>query len=191
MLALTVTLGLFSAVLYGKFMKNVYEDVDDILQSRAEGIIGSIDTFWEIERMEAIQDGVDSEALTKTDNINFIKIAQRWVEEKSNDTKLLNIVVEIFDAKGASIAFSNKTTAITVLPKKIFDSVLKGNRYFDTINAMAGSKKVVTLRSLIMPVVEGSKLAYIVKVTSPLAYAGSALKNLKVILFFFYLSPYF
>lgn len=184
MLALTVTLGLFSAVLYGKFMKNVYEDVDDILQSRAEGIISSIDTFWEIERMEAIQDGVDSEALTKTDNINFIKIAQRWVEEKSNDPKLLNIVIEIFDAKGASIASSNKTTAMTVLPKKIFDSVLKGNRYFDTINAMAGSKKVVTLRSLIMPVVEGSRLAYIVKVTSPLAYAGSALKNLKVILFF-------
>ncbi len=184
MLALTVTLGLFSAVLYGKFMKSVYEDVDDILQSRAEGIISSIDTFWEIERMEAINDGMDPDALTKVNNINFIRIAQRWVEEKSNDPKLLNIIIEIFDAKGALIASSNKTTAMAVLPKKMFASALKGRQYFDTINAAARSKKSVMQRFLIMPVVENDKLVYIVKITSPLVYAGFALKNLKVILFF-------
>jgi len=111
MLVLGLTLLLFSVILYNKYSQKLYEDMDDALESRAERIADSIDTYWEAERLEALKDGSVIDSLSKIDNINFAKIAQRWVEERSSDPKLLSIIVQIFNVKGTK-------SEITVIDEK-------------------------------------------------------------------------
>ncbi|MCX5687349.1 MAG: hypothetical protein NTV71_01685 [Candidatus Omnitrophica bacterium] len=148
MLVLGLTLLLFSTMLYNKYSQKLHEDLDDVLESRAEGIANSIDTYWEAERQEASKDDSTVESLTKIDNINFAKIAQRWVEEKSRDPKLLDIIVQIFNVRGNHIASSKNIPKFETLPKDIFNYVSRGNKYFDTMIAAIPASKPVTLRML-------------------------------------------
>ena len=187
MLILAITLFLFSVLLYHNVSHNLYEDLDDLLESKAEGIANSIDTYWEAEKLEAIKSGIKSDIFSKINNINFAKIAQRWVKEKSNDPKLMDIIVQIFDVNRENIASSKNIPSITSLPKETFDYVVKGNYYFNNLNIESPEGKPLSLRLLTIPVTENDKVAYVVQVVSSPASIHSALNSLKVRLFF--LSP--
>ena len=84
MLILSLALFIFGMVLYHNLHLKISDDTDDILRSRAKGIEESIDTYWEAEQMD-IAEGDAKVHFTKEDNINFIRIARRWVGEKIND----------------------------------------------------------------------------------------------------------
>jgi len=183
---LALTLSLFSILLYHNFKRSLYDNFDDLLQSKAKGIADSIDTYWEAEKLEAVTAGTKTSVFSKINNINFVKIAQHWVKEKSNDPKLMNTVVQIFDIKGKNIASSKNIPGIVTIPKDIFDYVLGGSYTFDNFNIESpGEKgKVLPLRAITIPVVENDNVAYIVQVASSLILAHSALNNLKMRLFF-------
>ncbi len=53
MALLTLTLAAFSMVFYNRLSYDLYGNLDDLLQSRVEGIADSIDTYWEVEKLEA------------------------------------------------------------------------------------------------------------------------------------------
>ena len=181
-LALTIIISLFSISLYSNFKNNLYGDLDDLLQSKTEGIADSIDTYWETEKLDALKAGIKQDVFSKINNINFVKIAQRWVKEKSNDPKLINIIVQIFDANGNNIASSKNIPSIAVLSKETLRFVLKGNGHFDNLNIELPDRKTLSLRELTTPVIENGKVAYIVQVTSPLAQVDAALNRLRFIL---------
>jgi len=183
MLILALTLLLFSALLYQNLNKKLHDDLDGLLQSRAKGIIDSIDTYWETERLEAIKDGIPLNVFSKINNINFIKIAQRWIEERTTDPKLLNTVVQIFDAKGKLVASSKNMPDIMNIKKNIFDYVSKRSGHLDTVTIELKPGKETILRTFTVPVTENNNVAYIVVVASPLSLTDSALKNLRLILF--------
>ncbi|MBI5050199.1 MAG: HAMP domain-containing protein, partial [Nitrospirae bacterium] len=183
MLVLTLTLLLFIVLLYQNFSKKLYDDLDSLLQSRAKGIIDSIDTYWETERLEAMKDRMELNVFSKINNINFAKIAQRWVEEKTNDPKLLNIIVQIFDAKGKLISSSKNIPDIANIQKKFFNYVSKKAKHFDDVTMELKPGKQLTLRTLTIPVIENSNIAYIVVVAGQLSSIDSALKDLRLILF--------
>lgn len=67
-LILTLTLLIFSFILYEGFRKNQYDDLDDLLSSRAEGVADSINTYWHGKTTD-----------------NFLTIAANWVEEKRKE----------------------------------------------------------------------------------------------------------
>jgi heavy metal sensor kinase len=185
MLILALTLAVFSIALYRNFSQTLYGDKDDLLQSRVGGIVDSIDTYWETERLEAETASIKSEIFSKINNINFAKIAQRWVEEKSDDPELLNIIVQIFDANGLLITSSKNISNVSIFSKKALTSEFQKKKHFDTVSVEFYPNNPMTLRMLTMPVVENNKVAYIVQVASPLGSTQSALKNLKIILFLF------
>lgn len=182
MLVLLLTLLLFSVLLYRNFRQKLYNDLDDLLESKAEGIVDSIDTYWETERLEAIKDGIKLDVFNKANNINFTKIAKRWVEEKSADPRLLNVVVQIFDAKGALVASSKNMPNIIDAQKNIANFVANGSR-FNIISLRLTEDKHIRFRIFTLPVIENNNLAYIVQVASQLTYIDSALTNLRLILF--------
>ena len=79
--------------------------MDDLLRSRANGITESIDTYWEEERLETNKN-TPKRIFNKQDNINFVKIAERWVNEKTTDPTFISFSIRIFDAYGNLIASS-------------------------------------------------------------------------------------
>lgn len=179
-LILAVTFSLFSIVLYYNFMKSLKRNLDGRLRSKAEVIVSSIDTYWETEKMEAIKDNINANVFSKINNINFAKIAQRWVKEKSNDPELLNIVVQIYNPGGDLIASSENSPGIPTFSKDILKYVLTGNR-FD--NLIIGNERLMSFRLFTCPVFENNKVAYIVQVASLLSPVYTALNRLKFILF--------
>lgn len=175
MAILALTLTSFSAILYHNVSRGLYGNMDTLLNSKAGGISKAIDTYWEASRLESQETATPPDLLLrKRRNINFAKIAQRWVKEESSDPALLDIIVQVFDTDGAIIASSKNTQGLTGISRKDFLSVLQGNPRFDTVSA---------LRIFTTPVFENEKVAYIVQVASPLSAIETALNNLKVALF--------
>lgn len=72
--------------------------MDDHLQSRAEVIAESIDTYWETRKLDTIKHGEKLDITSEETNMEFTKMAQDWVEETSKDPKLTGIIIQIFDA---------------------------------------------------------------------------------------------
>jgi heavy metal sensor kinase len=181
MFILSLALFIFGMVLYRSLYLKISDGTDDILRSRAKGIEQSIDTYWEAERMD-IADVGSKIRLIKEDNINFIKIARRWVGEKINDPDLINIIVRIYDAHGSPIA-SSKNVPTEHLKSRIFYDVKKGANHFenDYLNVY---EKPASFRILTTPVMENKRLSYIVQVASPLAQPHAVLRNLRFSLLF-------
>jgi two-component system, OmpR family, sensor kinase len=181
MLILSLALFIFGLVLYHNISLKISDGTDDVLRSRAKGIEQSIDTYWEAEGMD-VAEGHSRVHFTKAGNINFIKIARRWVGEKINDPDLINIIVRIFDARGNPIA-SSKYIPAQHLKSRIFYDVKKGANYFEN-DYLDVNKQSALFRIFTTPVMEHNKLSYIVQVASPLAQLQSVLRNLAFSLLF-------
>ena len=151
-LALIILISLFSFFLYTEFQKNLYKYLDDRLLSKAEGIADSIDTYWETEKLGAIAEGIEENVFNKVNNINFIKIAQRWVKEESNDPKLINTIVQIFDKRGSNIASSGNVPHRAILSQDTLKYIIKYSGYFDNIGFKLSDGKELILRELTIPV---------------------------------------
>ncbi len=183
MAILALTLTLFSAILYHNVSRGLYGNMDTLLKSKAGGITQAIDTYWYAANLEAISSGVKpDEILSKRRNINFAKVAQRWVREESTDPKLLDIIIRVFDTDGRTIVSSKNTQGLAGISQKNFLSVLQGRSRFDTIDSVSPAAGM-TLRTFTTPVFENEKVAYIVQVASPTSSIVTALNNLKLALF--------
>ena len=66
----------------------------------------------------------------------FAKIARLWVDEESNVPELLNIIIQIFDAKGHHTSFLKKYPRQYNLPKEFFTTALQGKHRFDTATVL-------------------------------------------------------
>jgi heavy metal sensor kinase len=180
---LALTLSAFSAALYHNVRRSLYENMDSLLRSRAEGIVHAINTYWATERLGAMRYGIEPEEAAALENIDFATIAQRWVEGKSKDPKMLDVIVRIFDSDGVPIASSKNTQGISSVSRENLISVLMGNSCFDTVEPSYPTRKIVAFRVFITPAVENDKVEYIVQVASPLDPIGAALYTLRITLF--------
>ncbi len=183
MAILALTLSLFSAIVYHYVSRSLYENMDTLLRSKAEGIVHAINTYWAAERLGSMRYGVSPEKFADVEDIDFATIAQRWVEGKSKDPKLLDIIVQIFDADGAPIAASKNTQGISSASRDNLISVLQGQSRFDTVAPSYPTKKIITFRVFITPAIENDKVEYIVQVASPLDSIQTTQATLRVTLF--------
>ena len=181
MLILSLALFIFGTALYQNLHRKISQDTDDILRSRAKGIEESIDTYWAAEQMD-IAAGNAKIHFTKEDNINFIRIAKRWVGEKISDPNLISIIVRIFDAHGLPIATS-RNIPTEHLNSRIFLNVKKGADHFENAYLDVNGKPSL-FRIYTTPVMENRRLSYVVQVASPLAQMREVLRNLDFSLLF-------
>jgi two-component system OmpR family sensor kinase len=180
---LTLTLLFFSLVVYQYFSRSLRNNLDDLLKSKAEGVSDSIETYWDTEKMDIILSGAKAGTLSKVDNINFLKIARRWMEEKSDDPALVNIIVQIFRSDGALIAASKNLPEIMALSPSLFRSATRGKNKYYNLQAQLPAAGPLPLRLFLMPVMEKGRVTYIVQVSSPLSSLHQTLNRLKAILF--------
>ncbi|MDO8525610.1 MAG: HAMP domain-containing sensor histidine kinase [Candidatus Omnitrophota bacterium] len=169
MLLLTVTLVLFSAALYGSFNKILVNNLDDLLSSRAEGVIDSVHTYYHAK------EGVPSLA-------SFLNIAREWVEEKRKDPELMNIFVQILDTKGERLIATKSMPFIAPVPKSDFEDLIAGEDDFDTFNGISSDGRKTKFRVYSKPEIEDGSVTYIIQAAAPIGLVSLALNNLILVL---------
>ncbi|MBU1727638.1 MAG: HAMP domain-containing protein [Candidatus Omnitrophica bacterium] len=180
MLIMGLTLLIFSIFVYNTFRVGLYDDMDDLLESKAQGIASSINTYWEAQKLESISKGEKAPVFDKIDIVNFTKISQRWVKDKTEDSKLSDVIIQIFGVDGKEIASSENVPDISILPEDVFEDVSEGEESYDNFSIKRKKGKVVSIRAYTMPVLENNKVSYIVQVATPLDQINLALDKLRI-----------
>ena len=182
-LILSITFLLFSLVLYFHFRHNLVKEFDTRLQLKAEGLVHSIETYWETEKMEARKYGSLKHVYNKINNANFVKMAQRWMRDKIGNLDLTNLTVQIYDPEGELIATKTKPSQQITLSAKTLRFILEGSSHLEDFYLERKDKKLLHYRIFSMPVLENDKVAYIVQIAGSVSSIDQTLTNLKFILF--------
>jgi heavy metal sensor kinase len=182
-LVLALTFALSGLLLYRLTGRTLRGDLDDLLELRAEGVDASIDTFWAVEAQTALKGGRPLGSTSKVDNLDFQRIAARWVEERIRDPVLVDIVVQLFGTGGELIASTQLVPGATLLPFDALEPFLSPSARFLNIVSQGPSGETARFRAFTYPVVAGGRLAYVIRVLSPLAPVEAPLRALRMILF--------
>jgi heavy metal sensor kinase len=183
MVMLTITITGFSIILYEKLSYDLHLSLDDLLQSRAEGIADSIDTYWEVEKLDTDKIKTPADLFSTSNELNFAKIAEGWVHEESNAPELFNIIIQIFNARSQVIVASRNTPKTITFPKEYFATALQGKPRFDTITFSFSNQPALTMRVFTTPVFVDKTARYIVQVAKSLDTIQAALDDFKEIVF--------
>jgi heavy metal sensor kinase len=182
---LALTLLVFSILVYQNFKTVLYNDLDDLLSSKAEGIANAITTYWDIEQMKRAESGRAIEPLSAVENASFLSMASNWVIEKSKDPNLMSIFIQILDPNGKKLVSSKNIPDINKLPEDDFKAVLEGEESFDTLAGMSVTGTPMKVRVYTKPVMKKDKIKYIIQVLSPQGLIYVALRGLRILLFVF------
>lgn len=169
MLLLTITLFAFSGVLYGSFDKILVGNLEDLLSSRAEGVVDAVHTYLH-------------SAETRTDTNSFLDIARGWVEEKRKDPELMKLYVQILNPGGERLVATKSMPFISSIDKSDFEDVLDGEDSFDTLKGVSSEGKKTRFKVYTKPVIEDGKVRYVVQVAAPAYLISLALHNLILVL---------
>lgn len=180
---LTLTLLAFSTLVYQNFKNVMYNDLDDLLSFRADGIANAILTYWEIENMRNAEAGKSSAPLAEADTSKFLAMASNWVVEKSKDPNLMSIYVQILDINGKKLVSSKNAPRIYELPKDDLNYVLENNDSFDTLKGEVQPGKPIAFRVYTKPVQQDGKIKYLIQVASAQGLIYIALRGLRILLF--------
>ena len=164
--ALTITLCVFSAILYGGFAKNIYDNLDDLISSKAEGAANSLGAYLQTsEAARARSEG----------GLNISSVARDWVEEKRKDPEMMSVFVRILDTRGETIVASKNSPVINNIPKDDFDDVLNGEESFNTVKGQSNDGKKEKFRVYTKPVMVLGKAGYVVQSAAPMDLLSIAL----------------
>jgi heavy metal sensor kinase len=180
--AMALTFALVGFAVYRLTGGALRRDLDNLLELRAEGIAQSIDTFWTVQAREALAAGRPLGSASKVGSAEFERLAQRWVEERIQDPVLVDIVVQLFGPDGGLIAASQQIAGATLLPFEDLSPLLAPSARFLNIVSRGPSGEETRFRALSFPVTEAGRLAYVIRVLSPLEAVDAPLRRLRLIL---------
>ncbi|MDP2913728.1 MAG: HAMP domain-containing sensor histidine kinase [Candidatus Omnitrophota bacterium] len=180
---LTITLLSFGIIIYGSLYKSLYDDFDDLLSSKAEGVVNSINAYWQARDAEADYDMAAPKASEGPSAKEFMAIAQNWVEEKRKAPDPMSIFVQILSPAGERMISSKLMPRIPSLDKEDMEDVLAGEESFDTVRGETFDGRRMKFRICTRPVTEDGRVVYIAQTVGPVELLSVALKNLRLILF--------
>lgn len=181
---ISATLTTFGLVLYKDFDRRLNRNLTDILLSRADGVVDSIEDFWDTEKSRAAGRGIQLDDLYKLDAEQFTSMARTWASQRAKDPLLFNMVVSIFDRSGREVTSSKNLVKPIPLGGDILKTALQGGSRFDDIEAEMISGRPTPFRSLTFPVMIDNKIYYLVRVMTPLTSLYATMRELRLILFF-------
>lgn len=190
MTLLTITLTLFCFVIYQNYRQTLFDRLDGLLLSRADGIISSINTYWAAEKIEAAQHGRRLDITSKTFAVEFKRVAQSWVENspeiaRLSDVRLPDMSFHVFDKQGRLIVSSKSDLQQQQLPQMILKDVLMDQLYFNTFYTRPAKGSAKYYRQLTLAVTKGTRVAYVIQVSSSLNQLFQDLRSLRRLMFIF------
>ena len=181
-IVLSLSFILFGTVLYHSVSRRLNSDLDGLLLAKAAGIREAIDSAWEGERRAAAKPGAETDLATKDQGINFARLVKQWMADSTHESFLSNIDLGIFDSGGRLLATSAKTPAAASMPQTLQRLEIGTQGEFESLSTALSPRNKVWLRALTMPAEENNRLAYLIRVISPLTSLFSFLRHLKVML---------
>ncbi|MCM8760732.1 MAG: HAMP domain-containing histidine kinase [Candidatus Omnitrophica bacterium] len=175
MLLLALTLLVFSAVLYGSFNRLLYEDLDDLLSLRADGVASSIDAHWNTK-------GKPSDSRNGPDVKDIMANSSNWIETKRKDPELMSIFVRLLDKDNQIIVSSRNMPRIAAPDADVIEKVRDGACDFDTVKGETIEGKKASFRVYTKPVIKDGSLMYIIQVAGPTRLLSIAMSNLMLAL---------
>lgn len=169
MALLFITLSIFGALLYGIFTATLYDDLDDLLSSRAEGVADSITAYFRVQKMLTRHDALD----------DFTKLAEEWVSFRRKDIDLMRVSVQILDSTGKTVISSKNMPKIDQLPYEEFKEMIDEDE--DDLTTRFGAVpegKTGRYRVFTRPVKTASGDIYFVQSVAPMQLVAIALGNL-------------
>ena len=185
-IVLSLTFIVFGAVLYHTVSRRLNSDLDALLLLKAAGIRDAIDSAWDGEKRDAAEAGTETNTITKSPSDHFAKTVKQWTSDTSHESLLSSIDVGIFDSDGRLIASSARTTGAILIPPALNRLDFAPQGEFVNSSAALSPRTKVQLRALTVPVEENDRLAYLIRVISPLTSLRSFLRHLKVMLLFLF-----
>jgi len=175
--ALAVTLSLFSVLVYNNLKQTLYENLDQLLAVRAEGVADALETYLETERIEV---GRHSAAAAKGGA--FYKIAPELVRLHTEDPTQASVELRILDDSGTVLEGSKEGAGAPELPERTLKEAIKGTAAYDTIRTEGSDGSVSTYRSYTTPASGTGGAVYIVQAYRSTYHTQFALNNLRVMM---------
>lgn len=175
--ALTVTLTLFSVVVYNNLKKSLDENLDQLLAVRAEGVADALEAYLETELIE-----VGRYSASAAKGGAFYKIAPDLVRLHTEDPGQAAVELRILDATGKELESSRSGPGAPDLPERTLKEALKGGAAYDTIKMEGGDAPENTFRSYATPASGTGGAVYIVQAYRSTYHTQFALKNLRVLM---------
>ncbi len=177
--ALAAIIFTFSTLIYQNFKYSLFENLDNLLKSKAENIDDLIhsrleEDFSEKEETREIKE-------PRILSPGFLQIIKSTVQEEREDSSF----VQIFTPEGKRLAYSNNDIAQTIPTLFINDAISQGKIQIETLKRPLIKNRYKALRILTVPVLENGKIAYIIQVGGFLVPIYSLLRKLKTILYLF------
>jgi heavy metal sensor kinase len=181
-LVLALTFVLAGFLVYRFTAQALHRDLDNLLELRAEGIAASVDTFWTVQAEGATAAGRLRGPTSKVGSAEFQRLAQRWVEERIEDPVLAGIIVQVFGPDTRLIAASKNVPGATLLPFEDLGPFLDPSARLTNIIVPGAAGGPDRLRAMTLPVTEEGRLAYVIRVLSPLGAVETPLRKLRLIM---------
>ena len=176
MVILAMTLCLFGWVLYTNVKVSLVRDVDDLLASQADGVADTIFAFLEAQ-WKGKEASPASDLQKEIEKGQFSSLIKSWARETREIENTRHI--RIIDRKGR-VLYVTRSFAQLVLP--ITETVKKQAALSWTVyETFALSDRRVRL--ITRPIVEESKMLYVIQVASSFKQADDSLGRLRLWLF--------
>lgn len=171
--ALSVTLTVFSLLIYGSMKSALYENMDRLLAVRAEGLADAIEAYIETEELET---GRVPRGHAKDGT--FLKIAQPLVSGEAYDPKLTTVEVRILDPKGTLLLGSPGSENAPPVQRHTLEDALKGDATYDTVEGAGADGRQYLLRTYTTPATQEGRTLFIVQTYRSLYHTDFALTKL-------------
>ncbi|MCR4337206.1 MAG: HAMP domain-containing histidine kinase [Candidatus Omnitrophica bacterium] len=161
---LATTLTLLVSALYFDSRQNFQVDLDNQINLKAQGIVDAIQTYWQAEKMEMTKEWVDTYLFFEKKDVKFQQIAHQLTSEKIKKQDEVPTISLIFNSNGELISSSQPIQEMGALKNRVLFTSLRKEPRFDSLRLKLFSERSILVRVITRPVVEDTKVKYVVQV---------------------------
>lgn len=180
---LLLTLSFFGVTTYVYFERSLWHKIDSLIELRAKGVETSIRTYLKTEEYKSGGwEGFVRLFRQKSDGFAPIAEFLTGPEAASATAEELKMGVDIFDPTGKPIASTDRDLTKFMIPAGTLKVAREGQARYYPLRLRMLSGKPLMMRAMVWPLLEGSRVEYLIQVRVPLSPVRAELSGLSRIL---------
>ena len=159
---LTVTVFVFSLLLYLRYSDTLYDKMNSLMDLKARGIESSLRAYWQAERPAGLLPDLSKLFFGKKEGIDDFEGVAGFLMagQLSEGKESAAMAVHIFDANGRLVASSRDVPALLRLEADGFIEAVKGRKRYRNLYIPSRSGQSIAVRMLTVPVAAGCVISF-------------------------------